>query len=179
MIKNSFFFIGKIVRDPEQKVFQSGNTLTTVCIAVTSKNKHGEYTDFFDISMWGPLGETAKKYLKKGRLVAVEGEIRTRTIDTQNGKRKVYDFKATDFRFLDAPPAGNTNNATQTNPAEEEDVLENFEEVEEAEQQKVVPVQKKKNTTSSTKKSKTAPQPTAEPEPDIEEFNEVEDDLPF
>lgn len=175
MIKNSFFFIGKIVRDPEQKVFQSGNTLTTVCIAVTSKNKHGEYTDFFDISMWGPLGETAKKYLKKGRLVAVEGEIRTRTIDTQNGKRKVYDFKATDFRFLDAP-TNNTNNTKTLSTEEEEDleedVLENFEETEieeeKEEQKKVVSMPKKK--TSTTQKTKTSA---------VKEIEEVEDDLPF
>ena len=174
MIKNSFFFIGRVVRDPEQKVFQSGNTLTTVCLAVQSRNKNGDYTDFFDIDMWGKLGETALKHLKKGRLIAVEGEIRTRIIDTQNGKRKVYDFKATDFRFLDAP-TNNTNNTKTLSTEEEEDleedVLENFEETEieeKEEQKKVVSMPKKK--TSTTQKTKT---------PTVKEIEEVEDDLPF
>lgn len=139
MIQNSFTFIGKVAKDIEQKKV-GDKVVTTVRLAVKRKAGDKTQTDFFDVRMWNGLGDTAFKYLNKGRLIAVTGYIKTRIVEVNGRKAKLYDFIADDFRFLDSK--GNIKDSERTenttigeeeieNIEEElENILEGFEEVE-------------------------------------------------
>ena len=71
-------------------------------------NAQGEReTDFIDVVAWRKQAETVARYLKKGRLIAVDGRLQTRTYEAQDGqKRKVYEVVADQVRFLDSAKDG-------------------------------------------------------------------------
>lgn len=89
---NKVVLIGRLTRDPELRYTQSNIPAASFTLAVNRpfQNQNGERdADFINIVMWRKQAETAKKYLTKGSLIAVEGRIQTRNYDGQDG-RKVY-----------------------------------------------------------------------------------------
>ncbi|WP_258360651.1 single-stranded DNA-binding protein [Moorella sulfitireducens] len=107
---NRVILIGRLTRDPELRYTASGVAVTTFTLAVDRNyvNQQGERgTDFIRITVWRKLAETCANHLNKGRLVAVEGRLQTRTYETPEGqKRQVTDVVADDVRFLDWPRDG-------------------------------------------------------------------------
>ena len=89
---NKVVLIGRLTRDPELRYTTSNIPSATFSLAVNrpfqSQNGTRE-ADFINIVMWRKTAETAKKYLTKGSLIAVEGRIQTRNYDGADGK-KVY-----------------------------------------------------------------------------------------
>ncbi len=74
--------IGYLGRDPEVRYTSTGKPYTTFSVAVSRrwKDRDGnakEDTDWFNIEAWGKLGEICQQYLSKGRLVYLEGPLRT------------------------------------------------------------------------------------------------------
>lgn len=99
---NRVILIGRMTKDPELKYTPGqGTAVTTFTLAINRKfNK--EQTDFIDIVVWRQTAEYCANYGSKGRLVAVEGRLQTRTYETSEGqKRKVVEVVADDIRFLD------------------------------------------------------------------------------
>ncbi len=79
---NKVQLIGRLGKDPEVRFTAKGTKYTRFSIAVnrTWKDLEGskqEATDWFNVEAWGRLGEVCAEYLKKGRLVYVEGRLRT------------------------------------------------------------------------------------------------------
>ncbi|NLA60859.1 MAG: single-stranded DNA-binding protein, partial [Firmicutes bacterium] len=65
----------------------------------------GREADFIDVVLFGRLAELTCKYLDKGRLVAVEGRIQTRSYETKEGqKRKAVEVVADNIQFLSPRP---------------------------------------------------------------------------
>jgi len=107
---NRVILIGRLTRDPELRYTQSEIAVTQFMIAVDRpfKSQGGEKeTDFIPIITWRQLAETCANYLRKGRLVAVEGRIQVRNYEN-NESRKVYvtEVIADGVRFLE----GNSSN---------------------------------------------------------------------
>src|SRR5690606_3585859 len=104
---NLVVLIGRLTDDPTLRYTQSGVAVTTFRIAVDRpfKNQQGEReTDFFPIVTWRKLAESCAHHLNKGRLVAVEGRLQTRSYQGQDGgKRWVTEVVADNVRFLDWP----------------------------------------------------------------------------
>lgn len=102
---NRVVLIGRLTRDPELKYTANGIGVCTFSLAVNRSytNQAGErQADFIDIVAWRQLAENVANYMTKGRLVAVEGRIQTRTYETQDGqKRKAVEVIADAVRFLD------------------------------------------------------------------------------
>lgn len=103
---NKVVLIGRLTRDPELRYTQSNIPAASFTLAVNRnfQNQNGEReADFINIVMWRKQAETAKKYLAKGSLIAVEGRIQTRNYDGQDGK-KVYvtEVVADNFEFLES-----------------------------------------------------------------------------
>lgn len=75
---NHVTLIGRLVDNPEVSVITNKNdderTVTSARLAVSRFGK-SEVVDFFPVDFWGKLGENANKYLSKGRLVLITGEI--------------------------------------------------------------------------------------------------------
>ena len=88
---NRVILIGNLASDPESRTTQSGIAQCSFRIAVQRRYKgaNGEReTDFLPIVCWRQTAEFAQKYLAKGRKVAVEGSIQTRSYDAKDGSRR-------------------------------------------------------------------------------------------
>jgi len=103
---NRVILIGRLTRDPELRYTPAGVAVTQFNLAVDRPftNVNGEReTDFIGIVTWRQLAETCANYLKKGRLIAVEGRIQVRHYENNEGKRVyVTEVVADNVRFLES-----------------------------------------------------------------------------
>src|SRR5690606_20911710 len=106
---NLVVLIGRLVADPELRYTQAGVPVASFRLAVDRPftNEQGEReTDFLPVIAWRNLAEIIAHNLTKGRLVAVQGRIQTRSFQAQDGTtRWVTEVVADNVRFLDAPKA--------------------------------------------------------------------------
>ena len=85
--------IGRLTRDLEQKFIPSGASVVNTCIAInkSKKNKVSDEweteTDFFNIIIWGNVGEMALLEVKKGMLVQIDGRLKNRTWEKKDGTK--------------------------------------------------------------------------------------------
>lgn len=102
---NKAILIGNLANDPESRTTNNGIANCTFRLAVQRRfaDKDGNRaTDFLPIVCWRQTAEFATKYLGKGRKVAVEGSIQTRSYDAQDGsKRYVTEILADNVTALD------------------------------------------------------------------------------
>lgn len=88
---NKVILIGNLASDPESRTTQNGVAQCSFRIAVQRRFKgaNGEReTDFLPVVCWRQTAEFAQRYLAKGRKVAVEGSIQTRSYDAQDGSKR-------------------------------------------------------------------------------------------
>ena len=88
---NRVQLIGYLGRDAETRFTAKGTQYATFSLAVnrTWKSAEGEKheaTDWFFVNAWRKLGDFAVQYLKKGRLVLVEGRLQTDRWDDAKGE---------------------------------------------------------------------------------------------
>ena len=79
-------FTGNLTRNPERKVLPSGTETVMISVAVNQKFNGQEVTQFIDADAYGKIGETALKYLTKGRKVL----LRIDRLKFRAGEGKVY-----------------------------------------------------------------------------------------
>ena len=107
---NRIILVGRAVRDAELRYTGSGAAVTRFRIAVDRPftNQQGEReTDFIDVVCWRKLAETVGAYVRKGRLVGVDGRLQIRTYEDPNGVRRVQPEVVADrVAFLDARGKG-------------------------------------------------------------------------
>lgn len=99
---NKVTLIGRLTKDPEAKDV-NGNALSSFSVATsqTWKDKAGEKqekTEFTNCTVWGKLADICNQYLKKGKLVYIEGRLQTDKYDKEgqthyNTKVIVNDMK--------------------------------------------------------------------------------------
>ena len=106
---NRIILIGRVAVEPELRYTPSGTQVANFILAVDRNrlNQRGEReTDFIKIVVWRKLAEICAQYLNKGKLVAIEGRLQTRSYETQDGqKRKSYEVVADGMRMLDRKTA--------------------------------------------------------------------------
>jgi single-strand DNA-binding protein len=90
---NKVILIGHLGADPETRTIESGAKVANFSIATTEryKDKNGnpvDKTEWHNVVMWRGLADVAEKWLKKGSQVYVEGKLRTRSWDDQNGNKR-------------------------------------------------------------------------------------------
>jgi single-strand DNA-binding protein len=99
---NRVILVGRLVADPQVRYTSEGKPVCNFTLAVDRPSPTGE-TDFLDIVAFDKLADIIQKYLSKGRLVLVEGRLRTRLRERPDGTRqKVYEIYARDLRMLDS-----------------------------------------------------------------------------
>ncbi|MBQ5799440.1 MAG: single-stranded DNA-binding protein [Oscillospiraceae bacterium] len=107
---NKAILIGNLASDPETRTTQSGIAQCTFRLAVQRRfaNQQGvREADFLQIVCWRQTAELCARYLSKGRKVAVEGSIQTRSYDAQDGtKRYVTEIVAENVEFLSSREEG-------------------------------------------------------------------------
>jgi single-strand DNA-binding protein len=87
---NKVMLIGNVTRDPQLKVTTNGQPMTTFGIAtnrkwVTSGGEEKSMAEYHDVVAWSRLAELCDKYLKKGKLVYLEGYLKTRNWEDDEG----------------------------------------------------------------------------------------------
>ncbi|MBD3330637.1 single-stranded DNA-binding protein [Candidatus Peregrinibacteria bacterium] len=90
---NKVILIGNLTRDPEMRQTPNGQTVTTFGIAtnrewVTKSGDKKSSAEFHELVAWARLAEICNNYLRKGKLVYIEGYLKTRSWDTPEGVKK-------------------------------------------------------------------------------------------
>jgi single-strand DNA-binding protein len=107
---NKVLIIGNVGTDPEMRFTPNGNPVTTFRIATSRvfTNAEGERkqeTEWFTVVTWNKLAESCNQFLTKGRRAYVEGRLRTRAWEGQDGqKRSRVEIVADRVLFLDRQP---------------------------------------------------------------------------
>ena len=115
---NRVIIIGNLGADPEVKQFANGGSVTTISVATSEQwndkqtGERREQTEWHRISLYNKLAEIAAQYLRKGSQVYVEGSLRTRKYQDQNGQdRYVTEIRADQMQML----GGKSDNTQQNN----------------------------------------------------------------
>ncbi|MDZ4859880.1 MAG: single-stranded DNA-binding protein [Candidatus Hydrogenedentes bacterium] len=104
---NKVFLAGRLTRDPELRYIPSGMAVCKLGLAVSRfyKSKDGEKreeTMFINVTTWGKTAEFVNEYLRKGRPVMVEGNLRSNDFEDKTGqKRTVIEVTAERVQQLD------------------------------------------------------------------------------
>jgi len=103
---NKVILIGRLGKDPEVKYMPSGDAIAKFSLATDEvfKDRAGEqqkHTEWHNIVAWKRLAEICGEYLTKGKQVYIEGSIRSRQWEDQNGnKRTSYEIVANVMKML-------------------------------------------------------------------------------
>jgi len=114
---NKVILIGNLGADPETRFMPSGGAVTNVRLATSESWKdrqtgqQQERTEWHRVVFFNKLGEIAGEYLKKGSKVYVEGSIRTRKWQGQDGQdRYTTGVVANEMQMLDSRGGGDGGN---------------------------------------------------------------------
>ena len=107
---NKVMIIGYLGRDPEMRYTPTGSAVTSFSVGVsrqwTGQNGPQKETEWFNVETWNKLAEICNQSLAKGRLVYVEGRLRTRSWDGNDGQKKYRtELVAQTVQFLDSKGA--------------------------------------------------------------------------
>ena len=105
---NKVILVGNLGRDPEMRYTQNGVAVCSFSLATSETYRDrtsGEkvtQTEWHNIILWRGLAETAEKYLRKGSSVYIDGKIRTRKWEDQQGQtRYTTEIIADTMQMLD------------------------------------------------------------------------------
>jgi len=124
---NKVFLIGRLTQEVDFKFLPSGTPMAILNLATNRiyKDKTGnlkEETEYHRIVAWGKLAEVCHQNLNKGRLVFVEGRIKSRSwIDAQGNKRVTYEIIAENIKFGPKPGSDVIERSLEELEAELED----------------------------------------------------------
>ena len=117
---NLVIIIGNLGADPEHRQFEGGGSVTNISVATSEQwtdkqsGERREATEWHRISLFNRLGEIAAQYLRKGSKVYIEGSLRTRKYQAQDGSdRYVTEIRADQMQMLDSKNDGQAANNQQ------------------------------------------------------------------
>lgn len=106
---NKVILVGNIGQDPEMKYMPSGNAVTNISVATSESWKdkqtgqQQERTEWHRVVFFNRLAEIAGEYLRKGSKVYIEGSLRTRKWQGQDGQdRYTTEIVASEMQMLDS-----------------------------------------------------------------------------
>jgi len=104
---NKIMLIGNVGSDPEMRYTPNGKAVTSFRMATNyryagSDGERREETEWFRVSVWGKQAESCNQFLSKGKRVFVEGRLRSRSWEGQDGQmRTSLEVSANRVIFLD------------------------------------------------------------------------------
>lgn len=117
-MKQLVILLGNVGGDPEFKVLESGTAMAKFSLAVNEgyKDKNGEWqnhTEWFKCVAWGKTAERVEKAVKKGQPLYIEGKIKSRSWEDQDGHtRYAWDVIVNYFRKIGQPGTGDLSTGT-------------------------------------------------------------------
>ena len=113
---NSIKLQGRLTRDPEQKVGNSGVEFTKFSIAVDRKRSKEKAVDYFDCTAFQQTGALVAKYFKKGDGIIVSGRMESNKYTDKDGKNRL-DWAVT-VEEVEFPIGKGKADRTETTPSE-------------------------------------------------------------
>jgi single-strand DNA-binding protein len=117
---NKVILVGNIGQDPEMKYMPSGNAVTNISVATSESWKdkqtgqQQERTEWHRVVFFNRLAEIAGEYLRKGSKVYIEGALRTRKWQGQDGQdRYTTEIVASEMQMLDSRGEGGQGGMNQ------------------------------------------------------------------
>lgn len=116
---NKVIIVGRLGKDPHTAYTQAGSAVTNLSVATDEgfvrDGKKVERTEWHKVVCFGKVAEFAGKYLKKGRLIYVEGSLFTEKWQDKDGNdRFTTKIKSFSVQALDKPgPTGSSNDSTE------------------------------------------------------------------
>ena len=132
MSVNKVILIGHVGKDPEVKHLDGGVTVAKFSLATneTYTDKSGQkvnQTEWHNIVVWRGLAETVEKYVKSGKLLYIEGKLKTTSYDDKDGnKRYTTNVVCESFRFLGANTSKDGSEAQAPAAGEPQNLDTNF-----------------------------------------------------
>lgn len=121
---NKVILIGNLGADPEVRYAPSGGAIANITIATSESwtdkqtNEKKELTEWHRVVIYQRLAEIAGEYLRKGSKVYIEGRLRTRKWqDNQGVERYTTEIIANELQMLDGKQEGQAAPAQPTQPA--------------------------------------------------------------
>lgn len=121
---NRVMISGNLTRDPELRSTPGGMAVLALGVAVNDRRKNqqtGEWEDypnFIDCSMFGSRAEAIAQYLQKGTKVAIEGKLRYRSWENQQGeKRSKVEVVVDEIEFMSPRGEGGGGGRTFSAPS--------------------------------------------------------------
>ena len=106
-IRNKVQLIGNVGNAPEIKNLESGKKVVTFSMATNDfyKNSNGEKiqdTQWHNIVAWGKTAEIVEQYVGRGKEIAIEGKLTSRSYETSEGeKRYITEVVANEILLLE------------------------------------------------------------------------------
>ena len=104
---NRVIIVGNLTRDPELRATPSGTSVCSMRVAVNDRVKDpntgewGDKANYFNVSVFGQQADRYADWLTKGRQIAVDGRLRWREWQTQDGqKREAVEIVADNVQFI-------------------------------------------------------------------------------
>lgn len=105
---NKVILVGNVGKDPDVKYFDNGSAVVNFPLATTERGYTAangtqipDRTEWHNVVCWRGLAKVAEQFVKKGTQLYIEGKIRTRSYDDQNGiKRYVVEIYADNLELL-------------------------------------------------------------------------------
>lgn len=94
MTVNKVILVGNVGRDPEVRRTQNANPMATFSLATTERwrdrnsGEQREQTEWHRVVVWGRTAEVVENYVRKGSRLYVEGKLRTRKYQAQDGSER-------------------------------------------------------------------------------------------
>lgn len=98
---NSVVLTGRLTKDVDLRVTNSGKNVARFTLAVDRNFKSDQQADFFTVSVWGKQAENTATYCHKGSLVGIQGHLRSGSYDKNGQKVYFVDVEADSVQFLD------------------------------------------------------------------------------
>lgn len=100
---NHWVGIGRLTRDPEVRYTQSGKACAKFTLAIDRRGNGEKQADFIQCVAWEKTAEIIGNHCTKGKKIAVEGRIQTRSYDANDGtKRYVTEIVVQSMEFCDS-----------------------------------------------------------------------------
>jgi single-strand DNA-binding protein len=105
-MKNRVQLIGHVGQEPEVKNLEGGKKLANISIATNEvyykdNGDKVEKTEWHRVTAWGKTAEIIEKYVVKGKELAIEGKLTTRSYDDKEGvKRYITEIVANEVLLL-------------------------------------------------------------------------------
>ncbi len=126
MSVNKVILVGNVGKDPEMKYFDNDVAKANFSLATSERGYTAangtqvpERTEWHNIVCWRGLAQIAEKFVKKGSQLYIEGKIRSRSYDDQNGvKRYITEIYADNLELLGKRGGPNNDNQGEFPPPE-------------------------------------------------------------